>query len=176
MTLIRYLPLALLLPLLTACEPEVAPAKVETRHDASSAEMAQPTAATAPPLVTRPVTAPEPAATSEPAEVPEAARAQVVAPLAPAGATAEQPVRVEVEQTAPTARLDLSLPTELVEQLNAGAPATPATLAPLLPPLFEQKQQAPTPFQLSGRLLTNEGDEDYLESLEGAELQFEFKR
>ena len=85
-------------------------------------------------------------------------------------------MRVEVEQPASPVRLDLSLPTELVEQLNAEAPATPATLAPLLPPLFEQKQQALSPFQLSGRLLTNDADEDYLESVEGAELKFEFKR
>ena len=76
---------------------------------------------------------------------------------------------------APRLELDLSLPTELLEPTESveSFSELPSTL---LPPLFDDQNPA-GPFQLQGKLITNErGDQDYWESLEGAELQFEFKR
>lgn len=74
----------------------------------------------------------------------------------------------------PQAPLDLSLPAEVFEPLQPLEPLdeSPATL---LPPLFVEKTE-PSPFQLNGKLITNERSDDYWDSLEGAELQFEFKR
>ncbi|WP_244527236.1 hypothetical protein [Pseudomonas borbori] len=77
---------------------------------------------------------------------------------------------------APRLELDLSLPTELLEPSESveSFSELPSTL---LPPLFDEQNPAVSPFQLQGKLITNErGDQDYWESLEGAELQFEFKR
>lgn|SRR3990167_5900796 len=77
---------------------------------------------------------------------------------------------------APRLELDLSLPTELLEPTESveSFSELPSTL---LPPLFDEQNPAGSPFQLQGKLITNErGDQDYWESLEGAELQFEFKR
>jgi hypothetical protein len=75
------------------------------------------------------------------------------------------------------AELDLSLPPDLFEELQSlVAPDQPPSPA-LLPPLFRAEQATESPFQLNGKLITNErGDDDYWDSLEGAELQFEFKR
>lgn len=88
---------------------------------------------------------------------------------APKASVAKAPVPV------PRLELDLSLPTELLESTESleSFSELPSTL---LPPLFDDQNPA-GPFQLQGKLLTNErGDQDYWESLEGAELQFEFKR
>jgi hypothetical protein len=74
------------------------------------------------------------------------------------------------------AELDLSLPPDLFEELQSlVAPDEPPSPA-LLPPLFRAEQAAESPFQLNGKLITNEQGDDYWDSLEGAELQFEFKR
>lgn len=74
------------------------------------------------------------------------------------------------------ANLDLSLPPDLFEELQSlVAPDEPPSPA-LLPPLFRAEQAAESPFQLNGKLITNERGDDYWDSLEGAELQFEFKR
>lgn len=70
--------------------------------------------------------------------------------------------------------LDLSLPQELFEQ--ALESETRDELAPLLPPLFGEKTEVESPFQISGRLISNEHVDDYWDSIEGAELQFEFKQ
>ena len=83
----------------------------------------------------------------------------------------------------PERPLDLSLPGEDVEPfplptaaasvLNEGTEGTDA----LLPPLFKAHEQARPPFELGGRLITNEGAEDgYLDTIEGAELQLRFRR
>nr|WP_298167517.1 hypothetical protein [uncultured Pseudomonas sp.] len=77
---------------------------------------------------------------------------------------------------APRLELDLSLPTELLEPTES-VEAFSELPSTLLPPLFDEQNPAGSPFQLQGKLITNErGDQDYWESLEGAELQFEFKR
>lgn len=69
--------------------------------------------------------------------------------------------------------LDLSIPDEL---LALPDDADGLELAPLLPPLFMEKEAAIEPFQLSGRLISSERGDDYWDSIEGAELQFEFRQ
>lgn len=166
MTLMRYLPLTLLIPFLSACEPKVEPAKVAAEKPASSVAVAQP------------VTVAAPSAIEAPAAVAKAppAKPRPLAAAAVARAKAAQTEEGEAAQEQAKTKLDLSLPPELAEQLRAEDSGVETALAPLLPPLFEQKRPAVNPFQLSGRLLTNDGDEDYWNSVEGAELQFEFKR
>lgn len=73
-----------------------------------------------------------------------------------------------------TPPLDLSLPPELLEQPLAELEST--ELESLLPPLFGEKNEPPSPLQISGRLISNEKEEDYWDSIEGAELQFEFRQ
>ncbi|QTS88522.1 hypothetical protein JLK41_10325 [Ectopseudomonas khazarica] len=73
-----------------------------------------------------------------------------------------------------TPALDLSVPQELFAQALEGE--TREDLAPLLPPLFGEKPELQSPFQISGRLISNEREDDYWDSIEGAEVQFEFKQ
>ncbi|MCW1937440.1 hypothetical protein OMD46_15880 [Pseudomonas sp. MDMC_285] len=67
-----------------------------------------------------------------------------------------------------------SVPQELFEQ--ALESETREDLAPVLPPLFGEKPEVQSPFQISGRLISNERVDDYWDSIEGAEVQFEFKQ
>ncbi|MFS1291475.1 translation initiation factor 2 [Pseudomonas piscis] len=77
-------------------------------------------------------------------------------------------------------KLDLNLPTEMVKHLQPlGATPLPKR-APLLPPMFGEKPKESTPFQLNGRLLTNEMQlqlrREERRDIEGAALDFEFKQ
>ncbi|WP_053213496.1 hypothetical protein [Pseudomonas sp. Q12-87] len=77
----------------------------------------------------------------------------------------------------PPAKLDLSLPHDMVEELQPpGKVALPKREA-LLPSMFGQK---PGPFQLNGRLLSNEMQlplrNQERSEVEGAALDFEFKQ
>jgi hypothetical protein len=72
-------------------------------------------------------------------------------------------------------KLDLRLPDELVQDLQAGEAVENSMEQPLLPPLFVEKPAEPGPYQLNGRLITNDRVDDYLDSVEGAELQIEFR-
>jgi len=75
------------------------------------------------------------------------------------------------------------LPRELVEDLHHGEPLV--EVKPLLPPLFVEKEAKPAPFQLSGKLITNEHERDrsgeklerdnYFDKVDGAQLNFEFR-
>lgn len=88
----------------------------------------------------------------------------------------------------PPAKLDLSLPKDMVNQLQppsqaeAVKPVAAAPSAdgpPLLPSLFTSKDGA-EPFQLNGRLLTNEMDlqlrNESRREVDGAALDFKFKQ
>ena len=81
----------------------------------------------------------------------------------------------------PSAKLDLSLPPEMVRQLRPlGTIAMPAH-KPLLPNMFGEKPEQESPFQLNGRLLSNEmglqlRNEARQSEIEGAALDFEFKQ
>jgi hypothetical protein len=72
-------------------------------------------------------------------------------------------------------KLDLRLPKELVETLEP-VPQEQQPEQGLLPPLFVEKQNQPGPYQINGRLITNDREHDYLDSVEGAELQIEFRK
>jgi hypothetical protein len=167
----RYLGVALLVPLLSGCEPKLAPAKVEPEKPSTPAVQQVQPAASVPPAA--PAIAAEPVA---PARTPQST--PVKKPLAaPAGSSAVPAVKQDnAAKEPPKSKLDLSLPPELTEQLNAERGDTEQALEPLLPSLFEEKASADNPFQLNGRLLSNERGDDYFKSLEGAEVQFEFKR
>lgn len=170
--------LLLTLGLLAACdEPPKSPQPVPT-----------------PPRIEPAVESPLPVSASrrEPLQLlpPDKLPTLVAKPLAPAAA-ASQPGAVSAAtapsgnasseaqaspQALPSARLDLRLPAGLVEQMEPGEPQQDLSKEPLLPPLFVEKPVEPGPFQLNGRLISNDhSKEDYWDSLEGAELQFEFR-
>lgn len=155
----RFLLLLLALLSLSACDNEKTTTAVP-REPAKPVVSVMP----APPADIAPTPAPKPVikAASEPAR--------------PA-AIVSKPVAKDVVVAPPLkANLDLSLPPDLFEELQSlVAPDEPPSPA-LLPPLFRAEQAAESPFQLNGKLITNERGDDYWDSLEGAELQFEFKR
>lgn len=73
-------------------------------------------------------------------------------------------------------KLDLSLPKHLVDELEPRVKQEQHVEQPLLPPMFVEKPSQQSPYQLNGKLITNQREEDYLRSVEGAELQIEFKQ
>ena len=80
----------------------------------------------------------------------------------------------------PKARLDLSLPPEMVKDLQPSSQEEVRVRRPLLPSLFEEKPAADSPFQLNGRLISNEMQlqlrNDARQDIEGAAIDFEFKQ
>ncbi|PKQ39476.1 hypothetical protein CXP40_20475 [Pseudomonas sp. YY-1] len=134
---------------------------------------------------------PKPAVVAAPAPVVEVAKPEPVEPAPPAKVVENKPVPpakppvaakpkpAAVPQPKPAEpesklALDLSVPQELFEQ--ALESETREDLAPVLPPLFGEKPEVQSPFQISGRLISNERVDDYWDSIEGAEVQFEFKQ
>lgn len=75
----------------------------------------------------------------------------------------------------PMAPLDMSLNPEVFDPLQPLEPLDDQS-TPLLPPLFGEKIAPEDGFQLNGKLISNERDDDYWQSVEGAQLQFEFKQ
>lgn len=148
----RYLLCALVVPFLVACDQQTS-----TEHPQASAKAEKTEARVAPP-------APPPAAKVVPDKPASTAAAK------PRAAAPEQP---PVVKPAEHAELDLSVPDEVLEELNANDTSLVEVPAPLLPPLFVDKIPGQPPLQLSGRLITGEGRDD---AVEGAEVQFEFKR
>lgn len=81
----------------------------------------------------------------------------------------------------PSAKLDLHLPPEMVRQLRPLGTVPMPAHKPLLPNMFGEKSVEESPFQLNGRLLSNEMDlqlrnEYRRNEIEGAALDFEFKQ
>ncbi|MCQ4347849.1 hypothetical protein NGA35_10605 [Pseudomonas stutzeri] len=76
------------------------------------------------------------------------------------------------------APLDLSLPEELLQRLPADEPqAALVERRALLPSLFDARVDEVRSFELGGRLITNErDDEDAWRAVEGAELELRFLR
>lgn len=95
-------------------------------------------------------------------------------------ASKSKPASEVVKTSLPAARLDLSLPPEMVSQLQPPGTLVPANSVPLLPPMFGEKPRESSPFQLNGRLLSNELglplSNEPRRDVEGAALEFEFKR
>ncbi|WP_341305095.1 hypothetical protein [Pseudomonas sp. TMP25] len=75
----------------------------------------------------------------------------------------------------PKAPIDLSLRLEVFDPLQPLQPLNDLS-TPLLPPLFAEKVDEQDGFQLNGKLITNDNGDDYWQSVEGAQLQFEFKQ
>lgn len=144
-----------------------------------------------------PAVAVEPAKPAQPVEKPEPPAAQVEAPpvqppAQPQPEVVQKPVPAEpkkiaqrakpekaaqkVVQTPPKTKLDLSLPPELAAALDAEDKAATDGAPPILPAFFEERKSALNPFQVSGKLLTGELGSEYWNAVEGAELQFEFRR
>lgn len=89
--------------------------------------------------------------------------------------------RPAVVKSAAPQPLDLSPPGDAAEDLaGAGAGAAPlGEPQALLPPLFAPRDAVPSAVQIAGRLLTNPrstAGKDYWETVEGAELQLQFRR
>jgi len=91
-----------------------------------------------------------------------------------------KPVSKAVTQPLPKARLDLSLPTDMVNNLEpeVGDPTT--RRKPLLPAMFAEKpESSDSPFQLNGRLISNEMQlqlrNDSRHDVEGAAIDFQFR-
>lgn len=79
-----------------------------------------------------------------------------------------------------TPKLDLSLPPEMVEQLTPPTNVISAKRKPILPQMFDSRDGSSDPFELNGRLLSNEMQlqmrNDNRRDVEGAALDFKFKQ
>lgn len=163
MPLIRSLALLLSLLSLAACEQAANPP-------------AQPQSA----AVEAPATVHDEALDAQPAApaVSPSTLDSAPAPKAPAAARPKPTPAVVVpkpEPSEPKAPLDLSLHPDVFESLQPLEPPSDLSTT-LLPPLFDENAAPDSPFQLNGKLITNERGDDYWQSVEGAQLQFEFKR
>ncbi|MDX9667697.1 translation initiation factor 2 [Pseudomonas sp. P5_152] len=80
----------------------------------------------------------------------------------------------------PSTNIDLSLPPEMVRQLQPIGTVPIVKRAPLLPPLFEEKPKEESKFQLNGRLISNEMQlqlrNEERREIEGAALEFQFNQ
>lgn len=163
MTIIQRCALLLTLLSLAACEQPANP----------------PTPAKAPAVQTQPDTAtsaktpPAPVAHVPHAEPPAAKPAKSPPPAKPVAA----PVKAKAAAPALEKKvpLELSLHPDVFDPLQPLEPLNDLS-TPLLPPLFVEKTEPESPFQLNGKLITNERGDDYWQSVEGAQLQFEFKQ
>ncbi|WP_373387966.1 hypothetical protein [Pseudomonas alcaligenes] len=165
MKLIRPIALGLVVTLLAACDQAPAPPEPTPAPEPTAPAVEQPKVPAQPVEVERTVEAKPEQPPAPPDKAPEAAR---VLPKA-----AQEPAP-KVEPL-PADKLDLRLPDELVQRLELGAPLEQSEREPLLPPLFVEKPAEPGPYQLNGRLITNDRVDDYWDSVEGAELQIEFR-
>lgn len=92
-----------------------------------------------------------------------------------------KPVSKAVRQPLPEAKLDLSLPTDMVKKLEPEVGDASTRRKPLLPAMFTEKPQTDdSPFQLNGRLISNEMQlqlrNDSRRDVEGAAIDFEFRQ
>lgn len=180
-TMIRYCLILLMLFLGGCDEPkDVVPV-------APTAPVAVPEVPVAVPSSDAPVSAPAPTPVSVPAapkSVGVPASVVKMQALQPKPVASKPPSKSTVtsKKLAPLP-LDLSLPHELVDQLEPGQPIPDIVPRPrLLPPLFGEKPVEPSAFQLSGTLIINDLDreklesDNYLDRVDGAQLNFEFRK
>lgn len=175
MTSMRYLLPILFAVLLSACGSDEQGGETPRKNSEPAVAASQPASKPA-----EPAKQPAKATVEEVAPPPVAETVDKAEPAVPAKKAAER-VKTEkkpqkVVQAPPKTKLDLSLPKELAAQLNAENRAADDGLAPILPAFFEEKKPSLNPFQLSGKLLTGEAGTEFSNSVEGAELHFEFRR
>nr|WP_312972975.1 translation initiation factor 2 [Pseudomonas sp.] len=172
----RYLWLPLCLAvLLSACGSDEQGKDVPRKNSepAVAVEPAKPAPQPEPPAVQAkspaqpPAAEPQPQAAQKPAPVEPKKAAQRAKP---------EKAQSKVAHTPPKTKLDLSLPPELAAALDAEDKAATDGAPPILPSFFEKPKSALNPFQVSGKLLTGELGSEYWNAVEGAELQFEFRR
>lgn len=130
--------------------------------------------------------APKKAATAKKAETvkkaaPKKAAPKKAAPAKKRAAAGQSKTASDVTNTRlPSTRLDLSLPQDLVNKMQPVGKVPLSKSRPLLPQMFVEKPASQTPFQLNGRLLSNEMElqlrNDSRRDVEGAALDFEFKQ
>ncbi|VVN96777.1 hypothetical protein PS726_02315 [Pseudomonas fluorescens] len=105
----------------------------------------------------------------------QAASVKKRAPIASKSKPASEVVKTEL----PSANLDLSLPRDMVQELKPVGTVPLTRREPLLPQMFGDKSGS-SPFQLNGRLLSNEMQlqlrNEERHEVEGAALDFEFKQ
>ncbi|MCE1117022.1 MULTISPECIES: hypothetical protein [Pseudomonas] len=94
--------------------------------------------------------------------------------------TRSKGVNKVASQPVPAAKLDLSLPTDMVKHLKPDVGNAPSIRKPLLPSMFSEKPVTnDSPFQLNGRLISNEMQlqlrNDSRRDVEGAAIEFEFR-
>lgn len=135
-------------------------------------------AATDQPKPTATATAKKPVASKKaaPAQKTQQKKAAPVKKRAPI-ASKSKPAKEVVKTKLPPAKLDLSLPKEMVQELKpVGTVPLPKREA-ILPQMFGEKDSG---FQLNGRLLSNEMQlqlrNEERREVEGAALDFEFKQ
>lgn len=164
----KSISLLLCLGWLSACERAPQPVAQQSAPAPAvvSAPESVPVAEPDQPVPVKPVT---PAKVVDPKPAVAPAKPAVAVQSKPAAKPPSKPVAPE-----PKVVLDLSVPQELFEQ--ALESETQDDLSPLLPPLFGEKPEGVSPFQISGKLINNARVDDYWDSIEGAEVQFEFKQ
>ena len=126
---------------------------------------------------------PQPEATSvKPhATKPAVSAKQAAAQKKSSAASKSKSVRRSAKKPLPAAKLDLSLPPDMVRQLKPLGTVPMPAHKPLLPNMFGEKTAQDSPFQLNGRLISNEmglqlRNEARQNEIEGAALEFEFKQ
>lgn len=136
------------------------------------------------PKASAPVKAPAPAkkpaakkaTTAAKPAVKKAAPVKKRPPIASKSKSAREVARTQLK----SAKLDLSLPPELVKELTPKGAMPLPKHEPLLPPMFGEKPAPASPFQLNGRLLSNEMNlqlrNESRQDIEGAAIDFEFKQ
>ena len=94
---------------------------------------------------------------------------------------AAKPVSKAIATPLPKPRLDLSLPVEMVNDLEPSVGSKVGRRKPLLPSMFPNKPvEDDSPFQLNGRLISNEMQlqlrNDSRRDVEGAAIEFEYRQ
>lgn len=114
-----------------------------------------------------------PAKKAAPAKKPSAVKKR------PPVASKSKPASEVVKTQLPPAKLDLSLPRDMVEELDPVGTVPLPKRDPVLPQMFGDKTGS-SQFQLNGRLISNEMQlqlrNEERHEVEGAALEFEFKR
>lgn len=95
--------------------------------------------------------------------------------------TAHKSVSKAVATPLPKPALDLSLPVDMVNDLEPNVGSSATRRKPLLPAMFTEKPQSDeSPFQLNGRLISNEMQlqlrNESRHDVEGAAIEFEYRQ